>query len=127
MTTNIQPLLLTIPGRVPEQVPDLGPLIIMGFILMGVVTLGPILVMVVTGAITGGLTTGVSPGKASRVGIGVGLLTTISCWVPIAVLTFLSELENWRLWRDLVLFVIIPLTVLMGIVVTVVLVRRTRN
>ena len=127
MQFGIQPLLLTMPGRVPEQVPDLGPLGIVIFILIGLVTLGPILIMVATGPITGGLTTGASPGKGSRVGIRVGTVATISCWIPIAVLTYLSDLENWHYWRDVATTLIIPLIVLVGMVTTVILVLRTQN
>ena len=121
----IQPLPLVMPGRVPEQVPDIGPLIIMAAIIVGLITIGPTIILGVVGGITGGLTWGASGGKGSLIGIGIGMITTVICWIPIGILTFLSELENWHFWRDLVVYVTIPLTILIGIVVTVVLVRRT--
>ena len=127
MKPEIEPLLLTMPGRLPEQAPDIGSLGIVIIILIGLVTLGPILIMVVTGTITGGLITGVSPGEASRVGIRVGIIAAICCWIPIAVLMYLSDLENWHYWRDVATTLIIPLIVLVGMVTTVILVLRTRN
>lgn len=107
--------------------------IVIFFITIGLITIGPVVIVGVVGGVTGRLTQGASVGKGTLIGMGVGLLTLAVCWLWIGVFLFLPDIlstvprDTVEFWRELSLVAGIPLSYLAGAAVTVFLVRRTRN
>lgn len=94
-------------------------------LVAGIVTLvvGPIVILGLVGGITGRLTLGASGGKGTLIGIGIGILITAVCWA----LVWMSFILPSHSKKGDILVVLITSNCLVGIISTVILVRRTRN
>ena len=88
-------------------------------LFMIMITVGPIILTGITGGVSGKLTHRASVGKGTLIGMGVGLLTLGICWTWI--------LAGPEPYRGNFVFILISLTNVVGMVTTVVLVRRTRS